>query len=84
MIRFAAGTTLGLVITDENIKLLKEGRPLVVNIEEMMKGNPHAKASDPKPHFTTMIIHWSPTLQKAMKDLEPYLSSDTHILGKEN
>lgn len=75
MIKAGAGELLLLGLSDGNLALLKQGKPIEVNLAEIHNN------SEP---FKRIVIFWGRTEQDIKKMLEPYITADTRVHGQEN
>lgn len=73
MIKALIEDLLVIVITEENVALMKAGDAIVIDLASM--GNPK---------FTKIAIDFSPTMDEAMKKFSPYIGPETRIHGQEN
>lgn len=74
MIKAVAGDALLLLITEENVELMRKGKPIQIEINSV--GNP----SD----FKRILIDLSPSVEHARKKIEDFITPDTRIHGRES
>jgi len=66
MIKFRAGELLGFGISEENVKRLKAGQPIKINLAEMgLSGE--------------MLIFYKPTDEELVESMKPYIGKETVI-----
>lgn len=69
MIKFRKGNLLGFGLSEENIKRLKEGKPILVNLDEM--GIPNCQ----------LAIFYGETEATMVQSLAPFIDFKTRIIG---
>ena len=76
MIKFTAksskGTLIGIGLSYENLKKLKKGKPLYIDLTKL--GEREGE----------LLIFAGETEEKMAKQLEAFISPDTRIIGKEH
>ena len=71
MIKFRAGSLIGLCITERNVELLKQGKPIFVDLREMgLEGE--------------IIVIYGETESDISKQLAPFIDNETHIHADNN
>lgn len=74
MIVARGGDTLLLVITNENLQLLKRGYPILLDLASKGIGR----------DFSKIMIDWKPTMKEAEEKYRPLIGPETRIIGEEN
>jgi len=82
MIKFLAkmesGNMLGIGLSEKNVELLKEGKPINIELDEMISpggGIQHTELTDLK----QSVVFYGTTEEEMAKDLKDVISSDTLV-----
>jgi len=82
MIKFLAksesGNMLGIGLSERNVELLKEGKPIKIDLDEMISpggGIKHGELTDLK----HIVVFYGTTEEEMAKDLKDSISSDTLV-----